>query len=60
VLPTEPRSAVDPPPTTPFPAGGSRLGIPLALAIGIQNIPEEFAAGAPLIDMGASRWKRPG
>jgi ZIP family zinc transporter len=40
-----------------FAAGGSDLGVPLALAIGIQNIPEGFAAGAPLIDMGTSRWR---
>jgi len=31
-----------------FAAGGSELGIPIALAIGIQNIPEGFAAAAPL------------
>ena len=30
-----------------FAAGGSELGIPIALAIGIQNIPEGFAAAAP-------------
>ena len=40
-----------------FAAGGSDLGIPLALAIGIQNLPEGFAAGAPLIEMGTSRWR---
>jgi ZIP family zinc transporter len=38
-----------------FAAGGSELGIPIALAIGIQNVPEGFAAGAPLIETGASR-----
>jgi ZIP family zinc transporter len=32
-----------------FAAGGSDLGVPIALAIGIQNIPEGFAAGAPLV-----------
>jgi ZIP family zinc transporter len=32
-----------------FAAGGSELGVPIALAIGIQNIPEGFAAGAPLV-----------
>lgn len=32
-----------------FGAGGTELGIPLALAIGIQNIPEGFAAAAPLL-----------
>jgi zinc transporter, ZIP family len=31
-----------------FAAGGSPLGIPIAVAIGIQNIPEGFAAAAPL------------
>ena len=40
-----------------FAAGGTDVGIPLALAIGIQNIPEGFAAGAPLIDLGTSRWR---
>lgn len=34
-----------------FAAGGSDLGIPIALAIGIQNIPEGFVAGAPLVGM---------
>jgi ZIP family zinc transporter len=38
-----------------FAAGGTDLGIPLALAIGIQNVPEGFAAGAPLIAAGGSR-----
>ena len=38
-----------------FAAGGSELGVPIALAIGIQNIPEGFAAGAPLFAGGASR-----
>ena len=38
-----------------FAAGGSELGIPIALAIGIQNIPEGFAAAAPLIQTGVSR-----
>lgn len=32
-----------------FAAGGTDLGVPIALAIGIQNIPEGFAAGAPLL-----------
>jgi ZIP family zinc transporter len=32
-----------------FAAGGSELGVPIAVAIGIQNIPEGFAAGAPLV-----------
>ena len=31
-----------------FAAGGSEIGVPIAVAIGIQNIPEGFAAGAPL------------
>ena len=35
-----------------FAAGGTELGIPLALAIGIQNIPEGFAAAAPLLAAG--------
>lgn len=38
-----------------FAAGGSELGVPLALAIGIQNIPEGFAAAAPLVGAGGSR-----
>lgn len=37
-----------------FAAGGTELGIPIALAIGIQNIPEGFAAAAPLIPAGDS------
>ena len=32
-----------------FAAGGIELGLPIALAIGIQNIPEGFAAAAPLL-----------
>jgi ZIP family zinc transporter len=35
-----------------FAAGGTELGLPIALAIGIQNIPEGFAAGAPLLQAG--------
>ena len=35
-----------------FAAGGTELGVPVALAIGIQNIPEGFAAAAPLIEGG--------
>jgi zinc transporter, ZIP family len=35
-----------------FAAGGTDLGIPIALAIGIQNIPEGFAAAAPLLRTG--------
>jgi ZIP family zinc transporter len=38
-----------------FAAGGTDLGVPVALAIGIQNIPEGFAAAAPLLGVGASR-----
>lgn len=37
-----------------FAAGGTDLGIPLALAIGLQNIPEGFAAAAPLRDAGST------
>jgi ZIP family zinc transporter len=38
-----------------FAAGGTELGIPVALAIGIQNIPEGFAAAAPLVRAGVRR-----
>jgi ZIP family zinc transporter len=38
-----------------FAAGGPELGVPIALAIGIQNIPEGFAAAAPLLETGVSR-----
>jgi ZIP family zinc transporter len=38
-----------------FAAGGTELGIPLALAIGIQNVPEGFAAAVPLVGGGVSR-----
>jgi ZIP family zinc transporter len=37
-----------------FAAGGPELGIPLAVAIGIQNIPEGFAAAAPLLSVVAA------
>ncbi|HSC91615.1 MAG TPA: ZIP family metal transporter [Gaiellaceae bacterium] len=37
-----------------FAAGGTDLGVPVALAIGIQNVPEGFAAAAPLLDAGVS------
>jgi ZIP family zinc transporter len=37
-----------------FAAGGPDLGLPLAIAIGIQNIPEGFAAAAPLVGVGSS------
>ncbi|HET9214840.1 MAG TPA: ZIP family metal transporter [Gaiellaceae bacterium] len=36
-----------------FAAGGTELGLPLAIAIGIQNVPEGFAAAAPLVASGA-------
>jgi ZIP family zinc transporter len=36
-----------------FAAGGPELGVPIALAIGIQNVPEGFAAAAPLLSSGA-------
>jgi len=32
-----------------FAAGGSELGVPIAVAIGIQNVPEGFASAAPLL-----------
>jgi ZIP family zinc transporter len=35
-----------------FAAGGPEMGIPVALGIGIQNLPEGFAAAAPLIAAG--------
>jgi zinc transporter, ZIP family len=38
-----------------FAAGGPELGIPVALAIGAQNVPEGFAAAAPLLGVGVSR-----
>jgi ZIP family zinc transporter len=38
-----------------FAAGGTQLGIPIALAIGIQNVPEGFAAAAPLVEAGGKR-----
>lgn len=38
-----------------FAAGGADLGVPIAVAIGIQNIPEGFAAAAPLVAGGGSR-----
>lgn len=38
-----------------FAAGGSELGVPIALAIGIQNVPEGFAAAAPLVETGGPR-----
>jgi ZIP family zinc transporter len=38
-----------------FAAGGPELGLPVAVAIGVQNIPEGFAAAAPLLEAGAAR-----
>jgi ZIP family zinc transporter len=38
-----------------FAAGGPELGVPTAVAIGVQNVPEGFAAAAPLLKAGASR-----
>jgi ZIP family zinc transporter len=43
-----------------FAAGGSDLGIPIALAIGVQNVPEGFAAAAPLLETGATRRRAAG
>lgn len=40
---------------TAFAAGGSELGLPIAVAIAIQNVPEGFAVAAPLVAVGASR-----
>lgn len=40
---------------TAFAAGGTELGLPLAVAIAIQNVPEGFAVAAPLVAIGASR-----
>jgi ZIP family zinc transporter len=38
-----------------FAAGGSDLGLPVAIAIGVQNVPEGFAAASPLLDAGVTR-----
>jgi zinc transporter, ZIP family len=38
-----------------FAAGGPELGVPIAIAIGVQNVPEGFAAAAPLLRTGTSR-----
>lgn len=43
-----------------FAAGGADLGVPVALAIGIQNVPEGFAAVAPLVAFGAAPWRAAG
>jgi ZIP family zinc transporter len=40
-----------------FAAGGSELGVPVAIAIAVQNVPEGFAAAAPVLAAGASRRK---
>ena len=37
-----------------FAAGGTELGVPIAVAIGVQNIPEGFAAAAPLVAAGTT------
>ncbi len=38
-----------------FAVGGPDVGIPIALAIGLQNVPEGFAAAAPLLEGSTSR-----
>ena len=38
-----------------FAAGGTELGLPVAIAIGAQNVPEGFAAAAPLLEAGVAR-----
>lgn len=38
-----------------FAAGGTELGLPVAIAIGVQNVPEGFAAAAPLLQAGTTR-----
>jgi ZIP family zinc transporter len=43
-----------------FAAGGPELGVPTALAIGLQNVPEGFAAAAPLLESGTSRGRAVG
>jgi ZIP family zinc transporter len=43
-----------------FAAGGPELGLPVAVAIGAQNIPEGFAAAAPLLDAGTSKRRAVG
>ncbi|MGZ5715787.1 MAG: ZIP family metal transporter [Caldimonas sp.] len=40
---------------TAFAAGGTKLGLPIAVAIATQNLPEGFAVAAPLLAAGASR-----
>jgi ZIP family zinc transporter len=43
-----------------FAAGGVELGVPVAVAIGVQNVPEGFAAAAPLLTAGTSRRRAVG
>ncbi|MFO7573310.1 MAG: ZIP family metal transporter [Gaiellaceae bacterium] len=43
-----------------FAAGGAELGVPVAVAIGLQNIPEGFAAAAPLVAAKTSVWTAAG
>lgn len=43
-----------------FAAGGPELGVPIAVAIGLQNVPEGFAAAAPLVGAGTRRWRATG
>jgi ZIP family zinc transporter len=38
-----------------FAAGGPELGIPIAIAIGLQNVPEGFVAAAPFVVAGMRR-----
>jgi ZIP family zinc transporter len=38
-----------------FAAGGPELGVPIAVAIGVQNVPEGFVAAAPLLEAGTPR-----
>jgi ZIP family zinc transporter len=38
-----------------FAAGGTDIGIPIAVAIALQNVPEGFAAAAPLVEAGKRR-----
>jgi ZIP family zinc transporter len=43
-----------------FAAGGPELGVPTAVAIGVQNIPEGFAAAAPLLEAGTTKRRAVG
>jgi zinc transporter, ZIP family len=43
-----------------FAAGGPELGIPIAIAIGLQNVPEGFAAAVPLVPAGVRRSRAAG